>query len=204
MLRDILSGMAAGLLVSLGGAVFLSCDSKYIGALMFCVGLTFICMRGYALFTGKVGYIPGSHTKADVQLLFACLLGNLIGCVITAYALRCATPSVADNALALCTAKLTQTAAQTFIRAIFCGMLVYLAVAVYRDKGSVIGVLLGIPAFILSSFEHSIADMFYFAASGIVSLEAFGFIWIVLFGNALGSILLFITEREIKKEKVNA
>lgn len=83
-------------------------------------------------------------------------------------------------------------------------MLVYLAVAVYRDKGSVIGVLLGIPAFILSGFEHSIADMFYFAASGIVSLEAFGFIWIVLFGNALGSILLFITEREIKKEKVNA
>ena len=44
--------------------------------------------------------------------------------------------------------------------------------------------------FILSGFEHSIADIFYFAASGIVSLRAFGFLWLVILGNAAGGMLL--------------
>ena len=66
----------------------------------------------------------------------------------------------------------------------------YLAVSVWRDRQTPLGILFCIPVFILSGFEHSIADMFYFAASGIVSAEAFGFIWLVIIGNALGAMLL--------------
>ena len=32
--------------------------------------------------------------------------------------------------------------------------------------------------------------MFYFAVSGIVSLKAFVFLWLVIIGNALGAMLL--------------
>ena len=40
-----------------------------------------------------------------------------------------------------------------------------------------------------SIFREACADMFYFAASGIVSLKAFGFIWIIIIGNAIGGML---------------
>ena len=66
----------------------------------------------------------------------------------------------------------------------------YLAVSVWRDRQTPVGILFCIPVFILSGFEHSIADMFYFAASGIVSARAFVFLWIVILGNALGAMLL--------------
>ena len=46
------------------------------------------------------------------------------------------------------------------------------------------------PVFILSGFEHSIANMFYFSASGIVSFEAFLYLWLVILGNAAGGMLL--------------
>ena len=83
-----------------------------------------------------------------------------------------------------------QLPGQTFVRALFCGILMYLAVSVYRDQKNVIGILFCIPVFILSGFEHSIADIFYFAASGMVSLKAFGFLWMVILGNSVGGMLL--------------
>ena len=66
----------------------------------------------------------------------------------------------------------------------------YLAVSIYRDNKTPLGILFCIPVFILSGFEHSIADMFYFAASGIVSVKAFAFLWIVILGNSIGGMLL--------------
>ena len=44
--------------------------------------------------------------------------------------------------------------------------------------------------FILSGFEHSIADMFYLGASGIFSLNAALFMLAVVIGNSLGGMLL--------------
>ena len=66
----------------------------------------------------------------------------------------------------------------------------YLAVSIYKEKNNVIGIIFCIPVFILAGFEHSIADLFYFAASGIVSLKALGFIWTVILGNSIGAVIL--------------
>ena len=66
----------------------------------------------------------------------------------------------------------------------------YLAVSIYKEKDKLIGVIFCIPVFILAGFEHSIADLFYFAASGIVSLPACGFVWTVVLGNTLGAVIL--------------
>ena len=199
MRRDILSGFAAGLLVSLGGCVFLACDDRYAGSVLFSVALLCICLKGYALFTGRVGYIPESHTKADVSTLLFALFGNLLGTLFCGLLIRAASPAIAEKALAACTARLEQTWIQTLIRGFFCGVLMYLAVSVYKEKGTLIGVIFCIPVFILSGFEHSIADMFYFTASGIVSLRAFGFIWLVIIGNSLGGMLLPALLPAVKK-----
>lgn len=188
--KDTLSGISAGIVIALGGSVFLACENRYVGAVLFSVALLCICFKGYALFTGKVGYIPEAHGKAEWQLLLLGLLGNLIGTFISGIAVRYAIPAIGETAATICASKLTQPALSTLIRGIFCGLLMYLAVSIYRDNKTPLGIMFCIPVFILSGFEHSIADMFYFAASGIVSVKAFAFLWIVILGNSIGGMLL--------------
>ena len=190
MLRDTLSGVCAGICIALGGSVFLAVDNRLAGAVLFSVALLCICMKGYALFTGKVGFVPEDRSKPALQLLFAGLLGNLIGTFLCGFFLRLGLPALGEAARTVCAAKLTQTPAAALIRGVFCGILMYLAVSIWKERQTPLGILFCIPVFILSGFEHSIADMFYFAVSGIVSLRAFVFLWLVIIGNALGAMLL--------------
>ena len=191
MLKKTLSGLAAGILISIGGAVFLALENRIAGAVLFTVALLCICLKGYGLFTGKVGFLPESHTKEDFSVVLLALLGNTIGTILCGLLVRYAVPASGEAAATLCAGKLAaQAPLQTLIRAVFCGILMYLAVSVYRDRKTIAGILFCVPVFILAGFEHSIADLFYFAASGIVSLEACLFLWIVILGNALGGMLL--------------
>ena len=203
-MKHVLSGVCAGLCISLGGAVFLACESRLAGAVLFSVALTCICYKGYALFTGRVGYIPEKHDLAAVSALLLGLLGNLIGTALCGWLLRAAMPNLGETANTLCSAKLEQSALSTLTRGLFCGILMYLAVSIFRDSKTPLGILLCIPAFILSGFEHSIADMFYFATSGIVSLKAFGFLWLVILSNALGGMLLPTLSGAWRGNKQNA
>ena len=183
-------GLIAGILISIGGTVFLSCENKAVGAVLFSVALLCICMLGYNLYTGKICYIPEKHDKEAFSQLLLGLLGNLVGTVVCGYGIRYAIPAVGEAAEKACNNRLdAQVFPQTLIRAIFCGILIYLAVEIYKRHKSIAGILFCIPVFILSGFEHSIADLFYFAASGIVSPQAFGFIWTVILGNTLGGML---------------
>ena len=190
MLKKIASGMAAGICICLGGAVFLAVENRVVGAVLFSVALLSICLKGYALFTGKVGFLPEDHGKEAVETLLLALLGNAVATVLGGWLIRAALPNLGERALALCGGKLTQPWWGTLVRGGFCGVLMYLAVSIYRDQKNVIGILFCIPVFILSGFEHSIADIFYFAASGIVSMKAFGFLWMVILGNSVGGMLL--------------
>ena len=190
MLRKTISGVCAGLLITLGGSVFLACENRYAGAVLFSVALLCICLKGYSLFTGKVGFIPEKHGREEVSVLFLGLLGNLIGTVVGGLLIRLALPALGAAAETLCAAKLGQSAVQTLVRGLFCGILMYLAVSIYRDRKDIVGILFCIPVFILSGFEHSIADMFYFAAGNMFSLRVFMFILLVIAGNSVGGMLL--------------
>ena len=201
MLKKLINGIFAGILISIGGTVFLSCDNRYVGAVLFAVALLCICILGFSLYTGRICYIADKPDREKFSVLLLGLLGNLIATVGCGYAIRYAIPAAADTALASCTAKLTQTFPSTLIRAIFCGILIYLAVEIYKKKNDVVGILFCIPVFILSGYEHSIADMFYFAASGIVSLRAFGFIWTVILGNSIGGLLIPVLSKIGKKDE---
>ena len=190
MLKKTVSGILAGILVSIGGAVFLSCESRVVGALLFSVALLSICYMGYALFTGKVGFMTDKHGKEEWQVLIFALLGNLVGALLSGLALKFAIPSMRDAANTLCAGKLLQPWYASFIRASFCGMLMYLAVAIFREHKTPIGILFCIPVFILSGFEHSIADMFYFFCADQAFLPSALFIAIVVLGNSAGALLL--------------
>ena len=195
MLKNIFGGILAGILISIGGTVFLSCDNKYVGAVLFSVALLCICLKGYNLFTGKVGYLAESRKKEDWSQVLTGLFGNAIATIGLGFVIAYAVPAIKNTAFTMCEAKLLQLPLQTFIRAIFCGCLMYLAVSIYRNHQKIVGIFFCIPVFILCGFEHSIADMFYFAASGIVSLKAFVFIIIVILGNSVGGLLIPILEK---------
>lgn len=190
MLKKVINGIFAGIIISIGGAVYLSCDNKYVGAVLFSVALLCICYQGYSLYTGKICYIPQKHGKEEFSVLFTGLLGNVLATSVCGYALRYAIPKIGEAALNSCNAKIEQAFFQTFLRAVFCGILIFLAVDIFKKFKTPVGIIFCIPVFILSGFEHSVADMFYFAASGIVSFEAFVFIWIVIFGNTFGGMLI--------------
>ena len=198
MLRKILDGVSAGLMIVIGCSVYLACEDKVVGAVLFAVALLTICYKGLSLFTGKGGFIPEKYGKEEVSTLLLGLLGNAIATCALGYLIGLALPNLQATAKVAYEAKLTQEWWQTFIRAIFCGVLMYVAVSVYRENKSVVGILFAVPVFILSGFEHSIADMGYFGISGQVSFDAFIFILIVIVGNAVGGMLLPILQGKLK------
>lgn len=190
-MKKILNGISAGIMVAIGCAVYLACENKYVGACLFSVALLTVCFKQYSLFTGKIGTIVENHKKEDFSILFLGLLGNIIGITILGFAISYAIPYIADNAKLIVETKIaSQNFLQTLIRAILCGILMYVAVSTYKENKTIVGILFTIPAFILAGFEHSIADLGYFAISNEFSLRAFGFFWTVIFGNTIGSCIL--------------
>ncbi|MBR1867512.1 MAG: formate/nitrite transporter family protein [Clostridia bacterium] len=189
-LLKIAKGIAAGIMISIGCAVYLACENKTVGAIGFSVALLIICYLKFSLYTGKIGFLIVRRDKEYFSELTLGLLGNAIGVIICGWLLSYAFPQMRSSAISLYDAKLSQTFLQTIIRAAFCGVLMYVAVAVFSDKNSPIGILFAIPVFILSGFEHSIADMGYFAISMQFSLNAFGYIWTVILGNSIGSLII--------------
>ena len=200
MLKKLLSGLCAGILITIGGSIFLACENRYVGAVLFSVALLCICYKGYSLYTGRVGYLPEKHDRDALSGLFLGLVGNTVGTVAGGYAIRMALPMLGETAEALCAGKMGQTFPQTLVRAIFCGLLMYLAVSIFRYKGTPVGVIFCIPVFILSGFEHSIADIFYFAAGNAFSLRSVGFILTVILGNTIGGVLLPVLSPDPKPE----
>ena len=192
MLRSwLIDGVLAGCMVSIGGAVLLSCDNRYLGALLFCIALLAICYFGFNLYTGKVGFLLADHSAETLKLTFSGLLGNFLGTLLFGLLIAAALPSLREAALAACEKRLTQLPLQTLLRGCFCGLLMYVAVWTFREKKTVLGILFCIPVFVLSGFEHSIADMFYFSLAGTVfRAQSLLFLLLVVLGNSIGGLFI--------------
>lgn len=189
LIREFLKAVLAGCAIGIGGAVYLNCDNKYVGAFFFCVGLITVVYFGLNLFTGKVGYLSGWR---DIPKMLLYIAGNTVGAALPgALAHGAAVPVVA--------AKLALPFYVLFIKAIFCGILMYIAVELFRSKNTVLGILLGVPAFILAGFEHSIADIYYCFAARAFSLDVVVMILVIILGNAVGSILFAQAVNAVKK-----
>lgn len=196
--------VGAGVGIGIGATVYISCENKVVGAVMFAVGLFCICAFGLNLFTGKIGYIIDNKNDPEC---FTIWFGNLVGIVATSALVRIAKPQMVDVAAKMVEKKLALSLPQAFILGIFCGMLMYLAVDNYRNFdgtfGKCLGILLCVPTFILCGFEHSIADMSYFTF-GITSadqlLDSFIFIAVVSVANGVGALIIkFLAKPIVKK-----
>ena len=177
-------GVLAGLMISIGGYVFLGCENRVVGALFFTVGLITITLFGFDLYTGKVGYwLSQSGTERGQTLLS--LPCNAIGCLLAGLARQ-----PAGAVLALCEARLAKAPLTLLVDGIFCGILIFICVEIYKTRGTVLGILICIPTFILCGFEHSVADIFYFANARIFSGQAVIVVLLVALGNAVGALII--------------
>ena len=190
MVKTVFGAVGAGLMIAIGGSVFLSCDSKYVGAVLFSVALLCICYLGYYLFTGKIGYLANDFSKNNILSLSIGLAVNLIVTFLLGLLISFAFPNLSEKAYIMCTSKLDQTFLITFIRAVFCGVLMYTAVEIFKEKKTPLGIIFCIPVFILCGFEHSIADMFYFGVSGILKTKILTFELAAILGNTVGGLIL--------------
>ena len=195
MVKTVFGAVSAGIMIAVGGSVFLACDNKYVGAVLFSVALLCICYLGYYLFTGKIGYLAKDFSKSNILNLATGLAVNLIITFLLGMLISFALPNLAEKAYTICTAKLEQSFLITFIRAVFCGVLMYTAVEIFKEKKTPLGIIFCIPVFILCGFEHSVADMFYFGASGIFNAKILTFELAAVLGNTVGSLVLALLSK---------
>lgn len=194
--KDFIYSIMAGAFIALGGVVYLMIDNKYLGSLMFAVGLFGVCTLGYNLFTGKVGYFFYNEKKSYTKFLLKVLIGNAIGAILIAGLMGLSRNGdlLQEKALALVNTKLNDTYLSLFVLGIMCNIFVVFGVEEYKsnpqDLGKYLGLIFAVMVFILAGFEHSVADIFYFAMAGVWTLDGFMRILIIVLGNAVGGLLV--------------
>lgn len=178
----------AGIYVGLSIFVNISVCGGLLGAVLFSIGLLAICYQSLFLFTGKAGYVNLKSKDEKIQDLFIILFGNIFGVMLLAIVATVANNEIVqpfcENIIEARTSCLGRT---IFFKSICCGLLVDLSVWIFKQKKSIIGVLLCIPAFILSNMPHCIADVFYYTCQyNSISLDIIAIYLMTLIGNFIG------------------
>ncbi len=216
----LVSGIFAGAFIAFGGIGSQIAQSsitdpglaRYIGALVFPVGLMMVLTVGAELFTGNcLLVLPLLQQKITVGKMLRnwglVYLGNLIGSLMVAcLVVYSGLPSLFGGALGetivnTAAAKASLSPSAGLLRGILCNILVCLAVwisfAADEQAGKIIGLFLPTMLFVLCGFEHSIANMYFIPAgmmaqgihplSNAVSFSGFlSNLLPVTFGNILG------------------
>ena len=174
----------AGLLISLGATAFLTVDNKIVGALLFSIGLTAVILLEANLYTGKIGYV---NSKAKLISAALILIQNLLVALVCGLIFYSTKNNICEN---LWLNKLTKSWYEFLFDSIGCGICIYLSVELYKKTSSIFVIVLGVLVFILSGFEHCIADIFYLSASMSFDLKSILYILTAIIGNSIGSLLI--------------
>ena len=149
---------------------------------------------GFNLFTGKVGYAV-ENKPSYLGELGIIWLGNFAGAVISALLItQTRISTISDKATELCNIKLGDNITSVFILSFFCGILMFVAADGYKTiqnpVGQILAIFLPVVVFILSGFEHCVANMYFFTIADLWNVKAFGYIIIMSLGNSIGGILI--------------
>ena len=185
--KMLLLGLLAGMFIALAGvgasiasvSIQTASLAKLVGALVFPTGLAMVLIAGSELFTGNcLLVIPVLQKEAKfsgmIKNWFFVYIGNFIGGVLVA-ALTVYSGtfslfggSAAAGVMNTAISKVGMTFSDALIRGVLCNFLVCIAVwmafAAKDVVGKVAGLYLPIMLFVLSGYEHSIANMYYIPA----------------------------------------
>lgn len=185
----------------MGDLVYVVNENKIVGSFLFALGLLSILIKGYPLYTGRIGYVEKPSDLWNLKTgMLPIILMNFIG-----IALVCALANASRLNLSAVDAMVQTKVSQSWFSALFlswgCGAMMYLAVNGWRKTQNPIAVIMPIMFFILCGFEHCIANFGYFwmwiAGDGFAHIAErmselpLGFclnLLIMIVGNALGSL----------------
>ena len=179
--------IGASLLIALGDYVLLKLGNP-IGPFIFAFGLLGVCYMKQNLFTGKCGFLI--EDKINIFELLTILIFNLLAGYLFGVLFSTTDVDIVNNAL-LKVATWDLSVA-FFIKSVLCGVVMYIAVYMYR-KNTPLGIIFGIPLFILCGFQHCIANVITMGVARCFDLS----IIICILGNFIGSIIMYYLSRDI-------
>lgn len=193
-LKILLRAILSGIMISVGGTIFLMLNRSELGAFLFGIGLFMVVVNGYNLYTGKIGYLIDNKINYLWEL-FLTLIGNLIGTISCGYLLLVTRfgDKLNETAKIVADAKLNDNLLSIFVLSMFCGMLMFLAVDLYKklnDVGKFFAVFLCVTVFIICGFEHCVANMYYFSVANAWNFNTLLYLLIMILGNSVGGILI--------------
>lgn len=194
-MKILVNAVLAGIMIAIGGTVYLSLDNKIVGSIFFAIGLFAVVVYSFNLYTGKIGYLVNNFNRKYIKELLITLVGNFIGTFMVGFILRYTRiyELISNKATSLVNIKLDDTVHSILILSFFCGILMYIAVNTYKvvnDIGKYVAVFLGVIVFILCGFEHCVANMFYFSVAASWGYKTVLYLFIMIVGNSLGGILI--------------
>ena len=205
-LLTVFKGILAGLSIGLGGFLFTVMTyalpnelGKILGALLFPIGLSIVCIFKLYLFTGKIGLVFENKQTKDFYINLSLMyIGNIIGSLILGYLcfaifkntdLFFRITSIAEN-------KITFNDYQYYlafvVKSLITGLCVYLAVKSFSIcKNRIIGIFLifvFIGLFVYIGGDHCVANMYYFSFANKWTRYAFLNIALATICNSIGTI----------------
>ena len=200
-------GILAGLAIGLGGFLFTLMTyalpnelGKILGALLFPIGLSIVCIFKLFLFTGKIGLVFESKQSKDFYINLPLMyIGNIIGSLILGYICYAVFKNT-DLFLRISSIAINKTNFDTgyeyylmlIVKSLITGLCVYLAVKSYGlIKNKIIGVFLifvFIFIFVYIGGDHCVANMYYFSFANSWTGYAFLNIALATICNSIGTI----------------
>ncbi len=152
---------------------------RFFAGSVFSVGLALVVVAGAELFTGDnlmvMGWVDGKVTARELARTWGIVAaGNAVGAAALAamWALAAPPPAVVATLIAMADAKAQLAAGPAFFRAVLCNVLVCLAVwTVFSCRSTLeklVVVMLPVATFVAAGFEHSVANVFVFAAAALL------------------------------------
>lgn len=171
----------AGILIGLGACGYLALGGLP-GAIIFAFGLIGVVLSSSLLYTGRAGVMKLSETGSLVMIW----LFNILACILLGLLMMSLGGEPVERAQTAVAGRLAQGPWRSFLRAVGCGLIIDIAVWMYRTTKNILPVLFGVPLFIVCGFYHSIADVVYLVAAWQWSPDILWYYPIIVLGNYAG------------------
>ena len=169
----------SGILIGLGAAGYLALGG-IPGAVIFAFGLISIVLAQTPLYTGKAGVLT------DIRQLLVIWFWNVVGCIFIGLLVKATGGESLARAETIVEGRLQMGVIRSFLRGIGCGLIIDIAVYLYRETKSILPVIFGVPLFILCGFYHSIADVTYITVAWKWDLNLVWYYLAIFLGNYVG------------------
>ena len=217
-LLAVFKGVLAGLAIGLGGFLFTTITyalpnqiGSILGALLFPIGLSIVCIFKLFLFTGKIGLVFEEKQTKDFYINLPLMyIGNIIGSLILGYICYAIfrNTDLFIRITAIAEGKINFDSGYEYylmfiVKSLITGLCVYLAVKSYAlIKNRIVGIFLifvFIGLFVYIGGDHCIANMYYFSFANKWTGYAFLNIVLATICNSLGTIPGVLLFKGIKK-----